>query len=136
MEPRGRRSKSNYETVIFQKYLKMLSVPLLHLETRGDVGNARKRPLSRRCTARNVASAMEARSAGKIILNWFPKTGDRIRGILKNILKRLVTARPTTAAAGQIPGLEYGDLHFNMAKEPQCEAVFTDPTVGRDLTMG
>jgi hypothetical protein len=50
------------------------------------------------------------------------------------------TARPT-AAAGQNSGLGYGP-HFNAktaAKEPQCEVIFTDPTVdeiGKRLDSG
>jgi hypothetical protein len=45
----GEDPKVTYETVLraFQRHLKMLSVPLLHLETRNGLENARKGPLSR-----------------------------------------------------------------------------------------
>src|SRR5467141_5160512 len=87
---RGKIQKSlmRQSYMLFQRYLKML-VPLLHLETKSGVENARKMPLSRRCTARNVTSATEG-YAGKIILNWLPKIGDRIKGILKKTVKRLL----------------------------------------------
>ena len=85
----GEDPKVTYETVLraFPKVPEDVAVPLLHLATRSGVENARKMSLSRRCTARNVTSATEG-SAGKISLNWLPKTGDRIRGILKKTAKR------------------------------------------------
>jgi hypothetical protein len=77
-----------------------------------------------------VTSATETRSAGKIILNWLRKTGDRIRGILKKSVKRLLDQLLQLRV--RTPDLDmviFMVLILMQVKESQCEVVFTDPAV-------